>query len=58
MWSGKDTLAFSVQLFQRRPIEGAEPAAIPSSRPGIWTDYRLATIVVLILLAAIMWFVR
>ena len=58
MWSGKDTLAFSVQLFQRRDIEGAEPAAMPSSRPGIWTDYRLATIVVLILLAAIMWFVR
>ena len=58
IWTGRDTFRFSADLFRRRDVEGGEAAAAPGRLLGIWNDFRVVGLVVLVLLAGFLWVFR
>ena len=58
IWTSRDTFQFSADLFRRRDVEGAEGAAPPGKLLGVWKDFRVVGVVVLVLLAGFLWIFR
>ena len=58
IWTSRDTFQFSADLFRRRDVEGGEAAAAPGRLLGIWNDFRVVGVVVLVLLAGFLWVFR
>ncbi len=58
IWTRQDTLTFGIELLRRRD---AEYAGTPGGRVGrlpVWKDYRLMAFLSLLLMAALVWWLR
>ena len=58
IWTPRDTLTFGAHLLERLDVETGKGTLLWGGHLPIWRDYRLVGIVVLVLLGAIIWFLR
>ena len=57
IWNRKDTLTFGTHLMRRLDQEGNDHPA-RSTQIGFWKDHRLLALISLLLMSAIIWWLR